>query len=453
MAKRRKGGGGGAGSGMPAGYQDVISGVKDWNTKFGGWADGAIDYGKNNEWAQGSKDWYNDQLSGGMANNPWMSRLYNQTEGLDMSRGLDYLDDYLGGGSGGSGSGSGNTGRPGYRPAGGGYGGGGSSSSSHSGGGSVPDSTVGKGFFSQHINELFDPSVLDPANDPTMKPMIDAIQRDAEKGYWRSATDLANQAEGAGRYGGGLYQGMRQQGNETYNNALQSTLAQQYSQARNAALQRQMEALGLVNTRDISEGQINAQRDAASMSAAASGQAAKYGYDAEMDSHRLQAMQMMLGAGQFGMQMGGNMAELMQNGQIAANQIGQGWAQIGQHGYDQAGQFGQLGLGGLNTLGGIYGDAASQRLAQQRFAEQQRQWNEGAGSRDINDMIRMMTGLSDLSGANDYPSYMPGSAGPAPEGFNWEDIFGGGLAGAGTYFDNLQRYRNNGNNPNSGGGN
>jgi len=451
MAKKKKaGGGGGQGSGMPAGYDKVVKGVEGWNDKFSQWGDDAIDYGQNNEWAQGSKSWYDDQLSGGMANNPWMSRLYDQTEGLDMNRGLDYLDDYLGGGSGG-GQGSGGSGSG---PGSGGGGPRGVSSSgrtSTSGGGSgVRDSTVGQGFFSKHINELFDPSRLDPANDPTMQPMVDAIQREAEKGYWRSATDLANQAEGAGRYGGGLYQGMREQGNETYNNALQSTLAQQYSAARNAALQRQMEALGLVNTRDISDGQIRAQRDAASMSANAASQSAKYGYDAEMDSHRLQAMQMMLGAGQFGMQMGGNMAELMQNGQIAANQIGQGWAQIGQQGYNQAGQFGQLGLSGLNTLGGIYGDAASQRARQQQLAEQQRQWNEGAQSREMNDMIRMMTGLSDMSGANDYPGYMPDSTGAAPEGFNWEDILGGGLAGAGTYFDNLQRYRQQGNN---GGGN
>jgi len=434
MAKKKKGGG--QGSGMPAGYDQVTAGLTDWNNRAGNWANQAIDYSQNNPWASGAQDWNSNMLEGNMANNPWMSRLYNQTEGLDMSRGLGYLDDYLrGGAGGGQGSGGSGGGRPGWRPSGGG--GGGSSSSSHSGG-NVPDSTVGKGFFSQRVNELFDPARLDPANDPTMQPMIDNIQRESEESYWRQIADINNQAEGAGRYGGSFYQGLRAAQADEYNEALQGTLAQQYQAARNAALQRQMEALGLVNSRDIAEGQISASRDAASMSAAASGQAARYGYDAAMDSNRLQAMQMMLGAGQFGMQMGGNMAELMQNGQIAANQIGQGWAQIGQRGYDQAGQFGQLGVGALGQLGGIYSSAAANRAQQQRMAEEQRRWEEGAASRDMNDLIRMMSGLDNLSGAGDYPAYMPGSAGPAPEGFGWEDLLGSGLYGAGTYLNNQQ---------------
>ncbi len=438
MAKKRKGGGGGQGSGMPAGYDQVTKGLSDWNTKAGGWADSAIDYGQNNPWASGAKDWNANMLEGNMANNPWMSRLYGDTEGLNMDRGMGYLDEYLRGGGSGGGSGSGHTGRPGYHPSTGG-GGGGYSSTSHSGGGNVPDSTVGKGFFSQHVNELFDPSRLDPANDPTMQPMIDNIQRESEESYWRQIADINNQAEGAGRYGGGFYQGLRAAHADEYNEALQGTLAQQYQAARNNALQRQMEALGLVNNRDIAEGQISASRDAASSAASASGYSARLGYDAQMDSNRLQAMQMMLGAGQFGMQLSGNMAELMQNGQIAANQIGQGWAQIGQHGYDQAGQFGQLGVGALGQLGGIYSSAAANRAQQQRMQEEQRRWEEGAASRDMNDLIRMMSGLDNLSGAGDYPAYMPGSAGPAPEGFGWEDLLGSGLYGAGTYLNNRQQ--------------
>lgn len=430
MPKKKKGGSGG-GSGMPQGFDQVVSGINQWNDRFGSSYSGAEDYAQNNPWSQASSGWVNDTLSGSMDRNPWMSRLYGQTEGLDMNRGLEYLEDYLGGTSGENGGV-----RPRPRPVGGGggggYGGGGYTSSSS--GGHIPDSTVGNKFFSQKVNALFDPSVLDPENDPTMQPMIDAIQRESEESYLRSITDLVNQAEGAGRYGGGLYQGMRAQQQDEYSEALQGTLAQQYRAARESALQRQMEALGLVNTRDISEGQIAAQLEAANMAASASGANARLGYDAEMDSHRLQAMQMMLGAGQFGMQMGGNMAELMQNGQIAANQIGQGWAQIGQHGYDQSAQFGQLGLGAMGQLGGIYSDAASARAAQERLAEQRRQWDEGAQSRDINDMIRLMTGLSDLGGYNDQMPYMPSSPGPSPDGFNWGDLLGSISGGLGTYY-------------------
>lgn len=429
MPKKKKKSGGG-GSKNPSGYDKVLNQYQGWNDRFQGSYDGAEDYAQNNRWATGAQDWYDNQLSGNMANNPWMSRLYGQTEGLDMDQGMGRLNDYLNGLGGGQSRRSGG--------GGGGYRGGGSSGSS-GGGGGVPDSTIGDGWFSENVKGLFDPSRLDPANDPTMQPMVDNIQREADEAYWRQITDISNQAEGAGRYGGGLYQGMRAAHADEFNEALTGTLAQQYQQARESALQRQMEALGLVNTRDIAEGQINAQDRSSSASSAAARYAADSGYDMQMDANRLQAIQMMLGAGQFGMQMGGQMSELMQNGQIAANQIGQGWAQIGQHGYDQSAQFGQLGLGATQAQGGIYDSIANNRARQQALQQQQRQWQDGAQSREIQDMIRMMTGLGGLGGDGGYAPYAPGGSGAAPEGFNWEDILGGGLVGAGTYYNNQNR--------------
>lgn len=541
---------------LPEGYEEVADGFNEWNDRFGDSYDNAEDYGQNNEWAAGSKDWYDDQMEGNMENNPWMSRLYDQTEGLDMDEGMQALRDYLGGGSGGSGGGSGGSGgggggRPGYVMSGGG---GGGYSSSSSGGGSIRDSTAGDGFFKDKIQALFDASRLDPANDPTIQPMIDSIKGESEEAYWRAVTDLTNKAEGAGRYGSGLYQGMRSQQADEYHEALQATMAQQYQHARDVALQQQMEGLGLVNSRDIAEGQISAQRDAAAQSAAASGRASQLGYDAQMDSNRLQAMQMMLGAGQFGMQMGGEMAGLMQGGQENAAKIGQGWAQIGQHGFDQSANFGQLGLGAQGGLANLYGSAANlgeqqyefdatrgdqqrmwdlsredanfqwdasrddnqymydtgredsnyqwdtarqdsnyqwdtglqnsnyewdtarqdsnfwrwsdeqdsdyewdtgrqdsihqwetnrndqmaqieaaNRARQEAMREEQRRWNEGAAARDMNELIRMMTGLNELGGYGDEEPYMPGSVGPEPDGYNWGDIMGSILGGYGTY--------------------
>jgi hypothetical protein len=58
----------------------------------------------------------------------------------------------------------------------------------------------------------------------------------------------------------------------------------------------------------------------------------------------------------------------------------------------------------------------------------------------MNDLIRMMSGLSDMGG-EDYMPYMPGASGPSPEGFSWEDILGGGATGWATYLDNQQRNR------------
>lgn len=444
------------GSGMPAGYNDVIQGINTWNDRFGESYQGAQDWAKNNPWAQGFSNFYNNTLSGSMANNPWMSRLYGQTEGLDMNESLDYLREFLGGpprGSAGAGAagakgptgmGRGQQGQSSRgltysnssTASGSSYGGrasrGGGRGRVRGGAGTIPDSTVGDKFFSREVNKLFDPARLDPANDPTIQPMIDALQRESEETYWRSVRDLTDQMEGAGRFGGSLYQAMRGQAGEEYNEALQGTMAQQYQAAREAALARQMEALGLVNTRDISQAQINAQLEAAAMQAREAAASRSAASAAQRDANRLNAINMMMNAGQFGMTMGGNMAQLMSQNQLGAGQLGLGFGQLGLQGYDTSANFGQLGMGAMQNLGNIYGDAAANRLNQQRLAEEQRRYNDQAPVRDITNLIDIMRGLNDLGGYNYQQPFVPGSAGPAPEGFNWGDLLGAGINGLGA---------------------
>lgn len=407
-------------SGMPSGYGEVVSGVNEWNQNFLDSYGGAQDYAQNNQWAQGFAPYYNSMLSGSMENNPWMSRLYGQTANLDMNEGLANLRSYIGGNTGGRG-------------------GSGSSSGSSGGGGrprpvNIPDSTVGDNFFSTHINELFDPARLDPANDPTLQPTADAISREAEQDYWRSVADLTNMMEGAGRYGGSTYQAMRTNANEQYNEALQATMSDLYRQAREAALARQQEALGMVNTRDISQGQINAQLEAARMQAAESAAARGSQLQAAREANRLQAIGMMLDAGQFGMSTGANMASLMQQGQLGAGQLGLGFGQLGLSGYDTSANFGQLGLGAMGQLGNIYSSAASNRLAQQQAAEEQRRWNEQAPIRDIGNLVDIMRGLNDIGGYNYQEPYIPSSSGPSPQGFGFGDALGSAINGLGAYY-------------------
>jgi hypothetical protein len=275
-----------------------------------------------------------------------------------------------------------------------------------------------------------------------MQPMIDAIQREAEEGYWRSVTDLTNAAEGAGRYGTGTYQAMRSATNEEYNEALQQTMAQQYQAARNLALQHQMEARGLVNTRDIASGQIaqaDRQTEAQAAAAAAANASQRAGVAAQQAMHnremQLQGIGQMLQSQQFGLGMQGNMAQLMQQGQLGALQAGQGYGQLGMMGYDAAANFGQLGMGAMNTLGGIYGDAAANRNAQARMAEEQRRYEEQAPIRDITNLIDIMSGLNNMGGYGDVAPYMPSSPGPSPDGFSWQDVLGGALGGGAAYYN------------------
>lgn len=433
MPKKKKSGG----SGMPQGFDTVISGINDWNNDFHQNSDSAISWGQNNPWGDAVLPFVQGQMQGDMSTNPWMSRLYGST-GYGQDEALDYLRGFLGspgqGGPviGGEGGGTRNNpygGRAGFSA----YGGGGGGGTGRANG--VPDSTVGSGWFSEHIQDLFDPSRLDPANNPTIAPMLDSYRTEAEESYYRGITDLVNQAEAGGRYGSGLYQAMRGQAFDEYSEANAQAVSAMMQHARDQAIQNQMEAMGLVNTRDIAAGQIAAQERAASMAArsAAAGNAA-----AAEDAARgrqLQAIQMMMGAGQFDMGLQGNMAQLLQQGQLGAMQGALGFGQLGMSGYDAAANFGQLGMGAMNSLGNIYQGAAANRNAQQRMAEEQRRWNEQAPIRDIQSLLGILGGLNDIGGYNDMPGYIPASPGPAPGGFDANDVLGGILGGLGTYYN------------------
>lgn len=429
----KKGKGKGGGSGMPAGYSNVVEGVNEWNDQFQNSYGGATEWAQNNPWSQGASGWYDDILNnGGMGSNPWSAGLMDNVGGVNMDRGFEYLESFLGGTPI-----PGGPVRPGsgYSGGGGGRGGGGYSSSSSAGGGNVPDSTIGSGWFSTNIKELFDPRHLDPDNDPTMDPMVEAMQREAEESYYRGIHDLTNAMEGSGRYGSGTYQAMRGVANEEYNEAIQAQIAQLFHAAREGALGRRQDALGLVNTRDIAAGQIAAQRDAASSAAGAAGYAADVQRDIANRQLQLEGINSMLQAQQFGLGLQGNMASMLQQGQLGAGQLGLGFGQLGLEGYNTQQGFGQLGLGAMGQLGSIYGDAASNRLAQQRMAEEQARWNEQAPVRDITQLIDIMSGLNDLGGYGLTPGYVSGSPGPSPDGWGFGDIMGSLLGGGAAYLN------------------
>lgn len=429
MPKKKKGGGGG---GMPAGYSNVVEGVNNWNQNFQNSYGEAVDWAQNNPWAQGAQAWYGDMMgNSGMGTNAWSNDLFGAIQGSSQDEGLSYLRDFLGGPAK---NGQGGSGGSGYRGSGGprSYSGGGSSYAI--GGGSVPDSTVGSGWWSTNVKELFDPAHLDPANDPTLAPMIDAYKGEAEEAYYRSLHDLTNAMEGSGRYGTGTYQAMRVGANEEYNEALQAQLAQIYNTQREAVMGRRMQGLDMTNTRDIAAGQIAAQRDAANASASAAGYAADVQRDIANRQLQLEGISTMLQANQFGLGLQGQMANMLQSGQLGAGQLGLGFGQLGMQGYDAQQGFGQLGLGAMGQLGDIYSSAAANRLRQQQMAQENARWNEQQPIRDITSLIDIMSGLNEMGGYGMTPGYVP-DAGPAPSGYGWGDVMGSLLGGAGAWLN------------------
>lgn len=125
----------------------------------------------------------------------------------------------------------------------------------------VPDSSLGDDEFYNQAQFFLDDARLDPANDPTLQPMIDAIQRESLQDYKNSVANLQLQAEGGSRFGRDYYMAALGRSNEQYNEGMQSTLANVYFGAREGALNNRMQMLGLGNQRDIAAGQLKVQHE------------------------------------------------------------------------------------------------------------------------------------------------------------------------------------------------
>lgn len=130
----------------------------------------------------------------------------------------------------------------------------------------VPDSSLGDNAFFDKSQYYLDDARLDPENDPTLKPLVDAIQREALEDYRNSVADLTLQAEGASRYGRDYYMSALGRANEEHNEAVQGTLANLYNTARARAEENRLATIGLGNQRDIAAGQIKAQKRGDTMS-------------------------------------------------------------------------------------------------------------------------------------------------------------------------------------------
>lgn len=343
----------------PAGpaYQNPITaaenGGQDWNTYAHGLANNAQNYSQSNPFTTQANDYNNALLHGATAtsNNPFMQALQGDLQGVNMNEANGMLRDFIGGvtpgGNGGQPAGPSFSGVVAGPNGSVGSGGAAFGSSSHSGG--QPPDTVGgqNSFFAQHMRDLFDPSRLDPAHDPTMQPYLDSLKRNSNDALNQSLQGVASHAEGTGMYGSGLYQAMDSQARLKSGQALDDSIAQALMGARTEALNNQMGGLGLMNTRDIAAMNDATQRYGIDASSASSGA----GYAAQAadaaKSRQLQAIGMMLQGSQFGLGLKNDLAGTLQTGQNNALNSGLGYANLGMAGYNTGINAGQLGLSGL----------------------------------------------------------------------------------------------------------
>lgn len=271
------------------------------------------------------------------ANNPVYRDLYGRLGGASFDRGADLLTGFL---ADNPSKGGGKT--TGGRPSGGGGGGllgatgGGTAAKAarrHAGGGAqrrtiarpipvgggqggVPPDTVGgsDSFFAQQVRALWDPSAMDPANNPALAPYIEQLTRRMNEQKQAQLDQVSDQYAGLGGFGssGKALEAARTRSGA--DDALASALAGVYMEDYGNAWNRRMQGLDMTNTRDLAamgdlttrygiDQSTAAQRDAAAASASAQLQAMEMQRELGMRGQDLEAIGMMLGHDRAGLGM------------------------------------------------------------------------------------------------------------------------------------------------------
>lgn len=397
--------------------------------------DQVIDYTRNNPYDRHMQDYLGDMLGGNMDRNPWEKDAYGVVSGINnpLNDTINELRNYMTGGNkqtpydpndpysraGGS---------PSY-----------SQFNAHTGtsntpvSGGVPDTVGGQNtFFAQKIKELFEAQRLDPMNDPTMRPLLDAMRSEGEENMYSSLRDMSQRAQGAGHFGSGYYEALMAAGRDEGNENLNNQMAQLLHSAREGALGRQMQGLDMTNTRDLGAMQDATNRYGIDASSAASGAGAAAAAADAAEGRRLQAMGMLLGTGSDLLGFQGQMANMRQSGQLQGLNQGLGFANFGLDGYRTAGGFDQNRLAALGGQGNLLQNQQNYQLGQQQNANQLRglqiQGGIGRGQLALDqdrfvhqqgmDMMQMLAMLSGMGGTNqsnnpNAPPYSGGTIDPA----------------------------------------
>lgn len=418
--------------------------------------------------------------------------LYNRLNGANFDRSVDLLKQFMGddiGMNGGGGaSGGGKNVRVGYQKgtaqamaAQPGGGGGGykmvtnaagqqvmvpahiAAAEEMYGGGKMPDTVGGQDtFFAKQVQNLFDPARFNPEDDPTLKPYIEAMKADALDAFNQERGRVDAMAEGRGRFGGGLYSNLSAQNQANAQRVLDANLAGTYIGARKDLMDRQQNALGMTNARDMAllgdntqrwstmigdstnRYGIDAQRDAANAGAGAAAAAAQGQLDLARRGQNLDAIMGIMKQDQFGLGQLGDLGKQLDAKQTAAygglpalaganadylntaNNAGQGMAS-----YD---------IGRRNAANA----GAGAKLANQQFAWQQQVYNNDRQQNALNDYLRTLGAIGGMGGTSvqtgtGQPMQAPnvgaatamGAMGGAMAGYGmFSNLGGGGGSGA-----------------------
>jgi hypothetical protein len=297
------------------------------------------------------------------------------------------------GGSGGGGGGAsrGYSGGGGYSmPGGGAYG----FSGGAGGGSAVPDAT-GYGTFGTEIRGVLDAAKKNPADDPNVQALIESLKRESLEGHQRSVADLDARSEASGRFGGGAWADARSLANEEYDEGLQGQIANVYVGQRQSALDRAMQALGLVNNRDIASMSDATQREGIAASSAAS----SAGLSAQMDLARrgqdLDAINSLLKHQEFGLSTLGSLGSQLSDDQFKALGAVGDISNIGLSGLNIAGNAGSA-MAGLQ--GSLASSNAQRSIANSALNFEKQKYQDALPQQQIDNYLRTIGLIGGMGG-------------------------------------------------------
>lgn len=376
--------------------------------------------------------------------NPILDRLAGTLEGDVNDRNakdllLQYLNETgrgIGGGAGaGGGSGSG-SGGGGYRIA------NGLSQSSYNPNATpgqspnqVPDTMAVQSYFGDQTRRLMD----DGANDAELSALIDAMNKDTERGMFRDLAQLDASAQSSGRFGGDMWKGLSADARLAALDEANKNAAGVRVGDRQARLQARLNALGMVNQRDLGLLDANVQREGIAANERSSSNAVAASAGSAADQLALAKRGQDLSAiSQLGNWEQGELGQLGDVGQrlsvdrLAASGLIPGLEGIGLSGLGIANQAG----GGLVDMRGqdVQRQIANAQnsLARLGMNQQASMWNAGQYQQQVNNYLSTILGIGGMGGTSHTAgtNVQPG-LGVSPMGSAVQGGLGAGLAAYG----------------------
>lgn len=383
--------------------------------------------------------------------NPILNRLAGTLQGnVDTGNGtsrnllLNFLgEDGRGGGGSGSGSGSQPAtwspyvayGQPGYSSAAASAGSGGTGGSGNYGG--VPDTMVPSSFFGDQTRKLFD----DPTNAADLQTVIDSMNEDAKRGMYADLNQLDAASQGSGRLGGDTWKSVGNDARRTADQAMLSNSANVRLTDRAQRTAAKLQALGLVNQRDLGLLDANTSRANAATAAAASGANSANALSLAQRAQDLDAIQSLMQGEQFNVGQLGGVGQQLSSDRLGSLGMVPGLEGIGLSGLSQANNAAGNDVAMRGQDLGLREAQIGAGTARASLAQQRGIFNATQQQGSVNDYLRTILGIGGMGGAShtEGTNVQPG-LGISPTGAALQGALGGAATGYGLY----QTYRNGG---------